>query len=179
MYIIVYIHFVCMSFPLDPQAHTFSIKDPLQLTNMQSITILDASFIFLPQKTAPCISTSYHKKAGKSLETTLKHWRNPESPRDNNLAIFRVDFIHGNGWCLWWTPGRRQQKIRGKPIDLKKTNRINVANPGTMVLNAPMGSVASGANSFWKGEILGEAGWMVTLPKFNTEFFPWKVTESQ
>ena len=19
-----------------------------------------------------------------------------------NLAIFRVDFIHGNGWCLWW-----------------------------------------------------------------------------
>ena len=20
------------------------------------------------------------------------------------LAIFRVDFIHGNGWYLWWTP---------------------------------------------------------------------------
>ncbi len=40
-----------------------------------------------------------------SLEISLKNWRNPESPRvSNNLAIFRVDFIHGNAWCLWWAP---------------------------------------------------------------------------
>ncbi len=42
-----------------------------------------------------------------SLETSLKkETRNPESPRVLflHLAIFRVDFIHGKGWCLWWTP---------------------------------------------------------------------------
>ncbi len=33
-----------------------------------------------------------------SLETTLKNGRNPESPKDNTWQ-FRVDSIHGNGWC--------------------------------------------------------------------------------
>ena len=37
---------------------------------------------------------NYLKKIGE----TLNH------QRFLYLAIFGLDFIHGNGWCLWWTP---------------------------------------------------------------------------
>ena len=40
-----------------------------------------------------------------SLETTLKNWRNPESPRDNTWQSLGL-ILSCNGWCLWWTPSR-------------------------------------------------------------------------
>ena len=37
-------------------------------------------------------------KLSEKIGETLNH------QRFLYLAIFGLDFIHGNGWCLWWTP---------------------------------------------------------------------------
>ena len=75
-----------------------------------------------PQSSKKCSACSSYRSgfALSSLETTLKSWRNPESPRDNTWQS--LGWFYHVTRCLWWTPqvdgGERFSMGNHPPNDL-------------------------------------------------------------
>ena len=57
------------------------------------------------------------------------------------MAIFRVDSIHGNGWCLWWTP----LWLSCCFPSVEKTSRMTLGTPFLGTMTDPMGLVYFGS----------------------------------